>query len=107
MEATRLPTLSVLGQDYTVDVQAGIVRNVVYTSEMFTFARFRDIVEQAAAIAEVEGDAKRLTEARRILRDFGRIIDAGQVRDAETIQNDAERGDGGAPRRARKRDRDR
>ena len=53
---SKLPTISVLGQDYTVNVQAGVVRNVQYPTEAFTFARFSEIAMAAVQQAEADGD---------------------------------------------------
>jgi hypothetical protein len=87
-----LPTLTVLGQDYTVDVQARLVRNTVVTNEIFSFDRFQEIVETAAAIAEETQDPIRLAEARSILRTFDRLTatapqpDASITHHAPTLQ---------------------
>lgn len=76
------PVITILGQDYTVDVQSGLVRNVLYPAEVFTFDRFQDMVADAAEVAEAEGNHARLAEVQSIQAAFVRIIAAG-IRHAE------------------------
>lgn len=107
----RLPVIRVLGQDYTVDVQDGIVTNTLFPDEVLSLAGFHEIVLRALREAEERGDAGRGADARRVLRSFTSIVPVvppGLRSNAEP-EREIERGAPPAParRRARRSGRDR
>jgi len=68
--ADPLPTITVLGQAYTVDVHLRLVQNVEYASEVCSFDDFYETIVEAARTAKSERDDARLAEAHEILQVF-------------------------------------
>ncbi|MBU2531160.1 MAG: hypothetical protein KKB37_00355 [Alphaproteobacteria bacterium] len=105
--ASPLPTITVLGQAYTVDVHAKLVRNVGYPSEVFSFNEFYQIAAQAETSARAEQAEARLAEAQAILRAFIPLMKAALEPDVLAIlpAPSHERGDAAKPARRTKRTR--